>query len=201
MLASFKDPAVAAVGGETYVELDGLRSQAFALFWFFNLRYDDADLAPAAFFHANNVAFRREVFAAHGFPDLPIYRGQCTLLGETLTARGVGLFRQPRARASHPYPLSLGYFVARALHNGRDITIIDTVRGRNRRRWRTVYRGYRARVAQAWRNIRRHRSDVALSPPGAAAAFSIALAYFTLQAIGESVTLARPNLIARMFPI
>jgi glycosyltransferase involved in cell wall biosynthesis len=201
MLAAFDDPAVAAVGGETYVELEGVRSKAFALFWFFNLRDDAADLEPASFFHANNVAFRREVFAAHRFPDLPIYRGQCTLVGDALRSAGLGLFRQKRARVSHPYPLSLGYFTSRALHNGRDGAIVEAIRTGRNRRLRGAYKDYRGRLAYAWRRIGRHRRDVSLSPAGAVAAFGIAFAYFTLQAIGEAVTLARPDMIRRLFPI
>jgi hypothetical protein len=202
MLAAFDDPAVAAAGGETYIELKGVCSKAFALFWFFNLRDVGGDLLPATFFHANNVAFRRSVFIARGFPDLPIYRGQCTLLGETLRADGLGLFRQQAARASHPIPLSPGYFVARALHNGRDTVIVDEILNRyDRRGWRSLRRGYRARVAQAFRQMRRDGKTVGLGRIGAVAAMAVAVSYFTLQAIGEAVTLVRPGALPRLFPV
>ena len=202
MLEGFKDPDVAAVGGETYVELAGVCSRAFALFWFFNLRDDAEALTPASFFHANNVAFRRSVFMGRGFPALPIYRGQCTLLGEQLRAEGLGLYRQTAARVAHPIPLSLGYFIARALHNGRDTVIVEeTLRRYDRRRWRTLRRGYRARLAHAFEQVKRHGKDVGLTGPGAVAALAVAVSYFTLQAIGEAVTLVNPRAIARLAPL
>lgn len=206
MLASFDDPAVAVVGGETYVELEDLCSKAFALFWFFNLRNDGSDLAPAPFFHANNVAFRREVFLDRRFPDLPLYRAQCTVLCASLLSEGVAIFRQQKARVSHPCPRTIGYFVARALHNGRDVATVDSLRegGNGVRfpaRWRSAYRSFRDNLGNTLVKTRRHRGEVALSRAGAVAAFSIAFAYFSLRAVGEVVTLYRPNLIARLFPI
>lgn len=200
LLGAFDDPAVDVVGGETYVELDGFFSRAFALFWLFSLRADDNGLAPASFFHANNVAFRREVFAAHGFPDLPIYRGQCTLLGDAISSGR--LYRLSSARASHPYPSSLGYFIARALHGGRDWVVVETVRsGTDPIRLRAVLSDYRSRLRDALGRIGRNRKAVRMGPVGAMAAMAIALVYLSLQAAGGALTLARPNLLPRLLPI
>lgn len=75
LIASFENPAVGAVAGENYIEYDNFYSKAFALFWFFPLRDTAEDLRPADHFHANNSAFRSEIFAANPFPKLPTFRG------------------------------------------------------------------------------------------------------------------------------
>ena len=189
-------------GGDTYVELGGFVSRAFALFWLFALRPDSPGLAPASFFHANNVAFRREVFAAHAFPDMPIYRGQCTLLSDAIVASRVGLYRLKDARASHPYPTTLGYFVVRALHGGRDWVMVETARAHGGRvRLGAVLTDYRQRLRDARQRIRRNRAVVTVGPLGGVGAMGLAFVYLSLQAAGGALTLARPNLLPRLLPI
>ena len=202
MLDAFADPTVAVVGGETYVELDGLVGKAFALFWLFALRDPGSGLAPADFFHANNVAFRRSVFAAQPFPDAPIYRGQCTLLSASLLARGLGLFRLKSGRAAHPHPRTLSYFMARALNGGHDFLMVERILGRGESlSWRRLLSEYRGRLRYGTERILAHRRDVGLSRAGAAAALAIAFAYFSLFTLGEAVSIDRPRLIPRLLPI
>lgn len=202
LIGSFKNPEVAAVAGETHVEHRGFYSKAFALFWFFELKDPEGGLRPTTYFHANNVAFRSEVFLANPFPDIAAYRGQCTVLGHRLREKGFGLFVQRSARVSHPVPLTAGYFIARALNNGRDEVLVNEIVGRsNQAKVRSVYWNLRTGLVGSFRKFRDNRRDVGLSLPAAAAAYTVAAAYFGLKAIGELVTLARPNLIARLFPI
>jgi hypothetical protein len=202
MLDAFDDPKVGVVAGETYIEYKTFYSKAFALFWFFPLRDPSTDLQATTFFHANNVAFRSEIFAAWPFPDLPTYRGQCTVLGHTLREKGVGIYVQKRARVSHPVPLSIKYFIGRALNNGRDEVLVDAiVHRRNRRQLRSVYWNYRTGLVGSFRKFRAHAPDVGLSLPASVAAYLVGAAYFTLKAIGELVTHVRPNLVSRLFPV
>ena len=159
-------------------------------------------LARATFFHANNVAFRREIFAAHGFPDMPIYRGQCTLLGDAIAAAQVGLFRSRDARAAHPYPATPAYFIARALHAGRDWVMVQSARAQDGHvRLRAVLTDYRQRLRDARQRIGLGRAAVKVGPVGAAAAMGVAFVYLSLQAAGGALTLARPNLLPRLIPI
>jgi GT2 family glycosyltransferase len=56
-------------------------------------------------FYANNVAFRRQAFAAHRYADMDgVYRGHCQVLGLRLQARGVPIRFVPRARTVHRFP-------------------------------------------------------------------------------------------------
>lgn len=202
MISAFDNPRAGVVAGETCVEFNSFYSKAFALFWFFPLRDPSTDLRPAKFFHANNVAFRSEIFAAYPFPDIPIYRGQCTVLGHTLLAHGIGLYVQKRARVFHPVPLTARYFIGRALNNGRDEVLVKAMLGLpNRRQWQTVYWNFRTGVVGSFRKIRAHAGDVGLSPPAAVAAYIVAVTYFTLKGVGEVITHLRPNLVSRLFPI
>lgn len=113
---------VDVVAGSTYVETNSFLGRAFALFWFFPLRSRSGGLAEATFFYANNVMFRRELFLAYKFPDLPLYRGQCTILGQTLRRSSIRLYQQMNARVRHPPPTA-AHFVHRALCEGYDATM------------------------------------------------------------------------------
>ena len=201
LLEPFADPAVQVVGGESYIDCEGLYSKALALFWFAELRNEASGLVPAGFFYANNVAFRRQFFLTHPFPEVPAFRKQCTLLSEALRADGVELLRQQRARVSHPCPRGLRNFAASALHNGRDQAIYADLRyGHNRRRWRMACGNYRNRLNYSFKRIADHHNEVSLGKAGAMGAFAIAFAYCSLRALGEAVSIVRPNLIQRLLP-
>ncbi len=56
-------------------------------------------------FYANNVAFRRDVFAARRYlPAEGIYRGHCQQLGLRLAADGVRVRYAPDAHTVHRFP-------------------------------------------------------------------------------------------------
>ena len=203
MIAAFDDPAVSVVGGETYVELVDGWSRAFALFWLFDIRRERTGLVPSMFFHANNVAFRRSTFARFHYKELPLYRGQCIILGADLRAHDVGIFRQRGARASHPYPIGLSYFTARALHNGRDITCVARIQtGAGAIGLFGGALGAFARnIARTGQRLFLYRKHLGLTPLLALGACALALVYFLLRLAGEVLTIARPQAIRKAFPI
>ncbi|HVW74280.1 MAG TPA: glycosyltransferase [Rhizomicrobium sp.] len=203
MIAAFDDPAVSVVGGETYVELVDGWSRAFALFWLFDIRRERTGLVPSKFFHANNVAFRRSTFAQFHYRELPLYRGQCIILGADLLSHGIGIFRQRGARASHPYPIGLSYFTARALHNGRDIVCVARIQsdvgtiglvG-------AALGAFARNIARTGQRLFLHRKHLGLTPLLALGACVLALVYFVLRLGGEILTIARPHAIRKAFPI
>jgi hypothetical protein len=189
LLTAFADPEVSVVGGDTYIEIGGLWSKAFALFWFFNLRGQVQDLEPAPLFHANNVAFRRKVFETRMFPSAPMYRGQCTVLGHRLCAEGITILRHGAAGASHPAPRNLAHLMERAFNNGRDSVIADAMLGANHpTSLGATFKTFCGRLSYAHRRIAEHGGDVGLGPIGAVGAHVIAAAYAVLQAAGEIST-------------
>ena len=70
MLKSFEDPRVHVVAGQTYMAYDSFYTRAFALFWCWPLRDTTPGLTPSKIFHANNVAYRSEIYDAYPFPNL-----------------------------------------------------------------------------------------------------------------------------------
>ena len=200
-LDAFRNPEVSVVCGQTYIEYTGIYSKAFALFWFFPLRNPATDLRKVPSFYANNVAFRREVFHEYPFPELPFYRGQCQVLGATLRAKEIGIYRQMKARVSHPCPRGIRHFVDRALNAGRDSILITLYRtGKNRLTLGTVAHNFVRNMRYAGQRLFRHRREVGLDPVGAVAGYAIAAAFFALTALGEIATLVRPSLVQRLFP-
>ena len=202
MLAAFENPEVAVAAGQTYIEYDSLYSRAVALFWFCPLRDARAGIVPAAVFHANNVGFRASVIAAYPFPDLPTNRDQCLMLARRLCHDGVGLFTQREARAGHPVPIGIWYFIRKAINDGRDQALLRDIRERaNGPRARYVWWNFRNGVVRNFRRFRRHRRDVGLGLAGAALGFGIAVAWYALKAIGESLTEVNREIVPRYFPV
>ncbi len=202
LLDAFADKNVNVVAGETYIEPRTFYGRAFALFWFFHLRDLSDDLRQSHFFHANNVAFRREIFQRYPFPELSTYRGQCSVLGRTLLANGIAIHMQMRSRVSHPCPLGIRYFVGRALNNGRDQVLVSGMdSGTGHVLWRSVYWNFSNSMRRTWLKFRLHGRAVGLNPLTSIAAYGIAFLYFSIKAAGEVATLAHPNIVKRIFPI
>ena len=82
-----------------------------------------AERAPHSVRHffANNVAFKREVFAAHLYPHLPpMFHGQCQVLALELREAGIAIRLAPEARVFHAWPGSLREWLAVRLLRGAD---------------------------------------------------------------------------------
>lgn len=71
-------------------------------------------------FFANNVAFAREVFAAHPYRPAPMFHGQCQLLALELRAAGVAIHHAPGAYVEHAWPATAREFVISRLLRGAD---------------------------------------------------------------------------------
>jgi hypothetical protein len=195
LLSSFQHPGINIVGGSTYITQNTLYSKAFALFWFFPLRSASQGLVRSTGFFANNVAFRRDVFLRYGFPDLPLVRGQCLALANSLVRDGQQIFIQTDAKVAHPPPNGLRHFVCRALCQGHD-------------HWHRMGGGlsdsvarYRSALKSALRRIRAHRREVNVGLFGAVAAMGIAALYYSIYFTGEVITHFRPTLIRDRYSV
>jgi len=198
LLGSFQDPNVEVVSGGTFISLDGLYEKAFALFWFFPLRRSAPTLREARNFFANNVAFRRQVFARHPFPELVQSRGQCVALAETLVKQRIGLYRQESAWVSHPPPNGIQHFCMRAVTQGHD-RLADVCRSADgiAPPLRTTYWAFVANLRFALWRIRTHFREVGLGRAGAAYAALLAALYYSIMAGGEMLTRASPGFVRR----
>lgn len=201
LLSSFENPEVGVVGGQTYMEYRGLYTRAFALFWIWQLRDPGQGLVPASKFYANNVAFRSEIFAAHPFPDLATNRDQCTVLARELCAAKVGLFLQKSARVSHPPPRGAWNFIKKAINDGRDQALIRAEERRNTSMWKGVWWNFRNGLVRSRARFRTEYHKVGLNPITAEFGYGLAILWYALRAFGEVLTLTRPSLVPRLFPV
>ena len=113
--------AISAVAGRTTYRRDWLGAAASTI----DFLYFQSPLGKECTrnFYANNVAFRREVFAANRYlPEDGVSRGHCQVLGLKLQAQGVKVFFEPRARTIHRFPDSAKAFLRLRLLRGQDTT-------------------------------------------------------------------------------
>lgn len=120
LLAPFEtDEGTQVVAGRTTYREDLLGAAATTI----DFMYFDSPLGEGCTrnFYANNVAFRREVFARYAYlPEQHIYRGHCQVLGLRLQAAGVPVRFVPEARTTHRFPDSLRDFARLRLLRGAD---------------------------------------------------------------------------------
>lgn len=103
LLAPFDDPDTHVVAGRTTYRDDVLGIAATTI----DFMYFPTPRGPGYTrnFYANNVAFRRDVFAPREFPlDTAIYRGPCQVLGLQLYDAHIPIRFEPRARTIHKFP-------------------------------------------------------------------------------------------------
>ncbi|MDI3286649.1 glycosyltransferase [Polyangium sp. 15x6] len=82
-------------------------------------------------FYANNVAFRRDVFAARRYqPAEGIYRGHCQALGLRLAGDGVRIRFEPAAHTTHRFPDSAAELLRLRFLRGADTVEITPYLGR-----------------------------------------------------------------------
>jgi hypothetical protein len=192
-------PDVQIVGGNTYVDATGLYSRAVALTWFFPLREQARELRTTDRFFANNVAARRALLEAHPFPiDPGAARGACLALSHQLADRGIPIYRNPAAQASHPAPAGLRHFLRRAIADGRDHRIYAAS---SERSTRATVRHFYYEIRRAISTVRKHGASVRLSPAAAPAAAAIGASYYLLGLAASLATLASPRFMKQRFQL
>ena len=103
LLAPFSSTETRVVAGRTTYRDDILGIAATSI----DFMYFDSPFGREATrnFYANNVAFRRDVFAAHRYRAAPgIYRGHCQRLGLELSENGIPIRFVSDARTIHRFP-------------------------------------------------------------------------------------------------
>jgi glycosyltransferase involved in cell wall biosynthesis len=202
ILGVFRDPDATVVCGATSVDHDSLYSKAMALGWIFPLPPGEEEgLAEVPGYFANNVAFRREVFAAHNYPDVREYRGHGVYVFDSLRRAGHRILRNPKARVGHPPPEPKRFF-ARALWSGFDAAARQEEDGR--RAWPRKAKGVLGHAAfglyRVWKGYRR----VGLGAGGAIGAGAIVAVYQGLRVMGFLASSVAPRpmwrLLRRLHP-
>ncbi len=122
LLASFENPEIQVVSGETTTNGIGIYGTAMALCYIFPQYSGRTDLFPVSQYFLNNVAFRRSFLLENPIPvGLPFYRGNCVIHAQSLLAAGHRIWRQPKARSLHAPPNGFRHFWTRFLLIGYDL--------------------------------------------------------------------------------
>lgn len=119
LFAPFTDAEVLVTAGRTTYRTDILGTAASTI----DFMYFDSPLGAGCTrnFYANNVAFRRDVFAARRYATHDMYRGHCQVLGTRLHADGVKVHFVPAARTIHRFPDRVAELVKLRLLRGEDV--------------------------------------------------------------------------------
>jgi hypothetical protein len=127
LLSPFRDPGVKVVAGRTTYRDGVLGAAASAIDFMYFPGPSGADPARVKGegmtrnFYANNVAFRREVFARFRYaPAAGIYRGHCQRLGLALAEAGIPVVFVSEAHTVHRFPDSARELVRLRLLRGAD---------------------------------------------------------------------------------
>ena len=204
LLRSFEDPGIAVCAGNTYIEHDGFYSDAMALGWLmFPMRSPDGPPRPTSWFFANNVAFRRDVFARYPFPDdVEQFRGQCYRLAQRLQANGIQIYMNPSARTAHPAPSGAGHFIRTAVCEGHDRFQFPRMAGtRDALTLRAIIRRFRRDLVRAWGSVARRRRETDLAPARVPLGLAVATSFYSLCCLGEILALSAPTVVRRYFAI
>ena len=113
------DSSIAAVAGRTSYAPDLAGTALTTL----DFMYFPSPLAEGATrnFYANNVVFRREIFAEYHYQTLDsVYRAHCQVLGLHLQSRGIPLHYAAKAHTVHRFPDSLADIVKLRWLRGQD---------------------------------------------------------------------------------
>ena len=121
LTAFSQNEPIQIVAGETTTAGTGAYGTAMALVYIFPQFSGKTELTQTHQYFLNNVAFRRSLLLAHPIPvELPLYRGNCVVHGETLRQAGEIIWLNPNARATHAPPDGFAHFWWRFLLIGHD---------------------------------------------------------------------------------
>lgn len=188
----YEDEEINVVGGNAYVDSRGVYSKAFALSWFYKLRVrENHALVRSNLFHANNVAFRKEIITAHPFPEMPegVTRKACVILSKQLEREGIPIWINTAAQVAHPAPNGINHFFIRALAQGRDTLLYD----HNKKFLVFLKDFYMTKIISSCIKIIVNGKKVNLPFWQAPIAIGVMTIYYTLALTGAVITYTMPR--------
>lgn len=150
-IATFERTDVVVCAGVTSFDRDSLYSRLFA--FLIDWQIDDPGPEPVVVTHgfkANNVAYRRDTFLAHPYPDNGSYKARCVQLWRELAQAGITIHRANRALVLHPAPVNPRHFAAKAIGLGHDYGLQFRNRGGT---------GLRSALSFAYGKFKRNLAD------------------------------------------
>jgi glycosyltransferase involved in cell wall biosynthesis len=195
ILLPFLNDGIGVVAGNTYIDPIGLYARACALFWFFPPRCRENGLRPTNYFFLNNVAFRRDIFARFPFPEAGYFRGKAYKHAREIWRAGIPVMQQMAARASHPPPIGVRYFVLYGLCRGDDHALWE------REGFQPPLAAFTYNLRTAMMRITGRRRELNADWLSVAVSVALAVTYYGIVLIGHLIGRAHPKLVQRYFPL
>lgn len=185
----------ALIGGFTCVDYSDFMGKSFALGWFFSIPKNQVGLIKSNHINANNYIAKRELLLANSYNDMSegMTRGACEILWKSLNNKGVSIYKNLEAKATHPYPNGINHFFNRGLAEGRDsfLLIKETGKG-NAGSIFQLFKEYALRCKKVVKNTVSEKKHVGLKSWQIPFALGVMLSYYQLYLMG--------GLITRFFP-
>lgn len=194
LVSAFDDAEVVVCAGVTSIDRGNSYSRLFA--YLSDWPIDDPGAEPVVVdrnFNANNVAFRRQTFLAHPYPDNGSYKARCVQLWLELAQAGVPIHRANRALVLHPAPVNPRHFAAKAVGLGHDYGL--QYRNRRHAGGRSALAFAREKFMQNFTGTRarlRANRGKPLDPATKTMALALAAVYFGLVAVA-TLAAVRPR--------
>lgn len=201
----WSQPEIQVLAGHTYLDPEDLVSRAFAIGWFFPLRNASSTLVKdVRHFYANNVAFRKSVFQAHPFRDMPkgMTRGACHFLSITLAENGVLVWGQMAAKTSHPAPNGWRHIITRGFAQGRDWAMQQQIHGKPG--WRIAFKAFRSMLSTDIRIIKntlRHGHKIGLPIWQIPLVIVLMMSYYLTVCLGAWAHLLAPGITSQVWQL
>jgi hypothetical protein len=201
----WEKPEIQVLAGHTYLDPEDLVSRAFAIGWFFPLRSESSALIKnVRHFYANNVAFRKTVFQAYPFDEMPkgMTRGACHFLSITLAESGVLVWGQMAAKTSHPAPNGWRHVVTRGFAQGRDWAMQQQIHGKPG--WRIAFKAFRSMLSTHIRIIKntlRHGRKVGMPIWQMPVVIVLMMFYYLAVCLGAWAHLLAPRITREVWQL
>jgi hypothetical protein len=199
IVSPFLDSETDMVLGHPYVEIDTRYKSAVAMFWFFPTEDEEYESYMAC-----NVAFSRDTFMQHMFPDEESFRGQCNELQRRLEAAEKGLKNAPDAKVSHPAMNGLNHFINRAVCSGHDSDYWYRYENNDhtmKSRLKAAGSELSHRARQVGYNVLSRRKSISNDPAVVLLALFLGASYYFLEFVSRAICAINPDLIRQRFQI
>lgn len=197
MVKPFGDYRHSVVVGNTYMDFNSFYARCVGLFWIFETRSAERDLAVTDWLVSNNIAFRRTLFEHFPFPDRPTFRGQCSELGRLLAAKGILLYRNPAAQAAHPPPNGIRHFIERASYSGHGECSYRRLSGPVN--IAAAWARFRFDLGVVGQRVARRAPIIGAGPGTRLAARTLGTAFYLIKFAAYALSVLSPTAVRRIF--
>lgn len=186
----------AVIGGFTSIDHSDLIGKSFALGWFFPIQKNQKGLIKTNHISANNYIAKRELLLANGYQEMAegMTRGACEILWKNLEKKGINIYRNLEARATHPYPNGIIHFLNRGLAEGRDaLFLIEDSGKKDINTLFQLFKEYALRCNKVVKNTFNEKKHVGLKNWQIPVVLGVMLSYYQLYLLGGLIAKISPE--------